>query len=334
MTTSVSGHFDNERRSSPPGQYGWGAARRYVLGVLAVVATCIGGFAVLLALLAKLDRLPPPPLTGTACMDEKFKFLAERDLRSVDLIAVGSSVTWRNLDVTAFRRSGMARQPINAAPCYLHVSEVVAYTSFLLARMRNVETVVSVLAPRDFERCTSPNDAFFSSMLAKAYIFDGLMPFPIYLANLAPHKFVRDIFRIRQMRSDPNGAMTLAMDDHGAGPLRAAGDWLPKPAFDDMCFTALSELERRVTAHGARLIVATFPLQPRWRAIHDPDGQVVATFERRVRGALVHPSTVFHAGSQAALPSLSYADAVHFLWDSAERYSADVADLAAQGIDR
>jgi hypothetical protein len=330
---SVSGRFDNERRSSH-GQNSWDAARRYVLGVLAVVAICIGGFAMLLALLARLDMLPPPPLTGTTCMDEKFKFLAERDLRHVDLIAVGSSVTWRNLDVTAFRQSGMARQPINAAPCYLHVSEVVAYTSFLLARMPYVDTVVSVVAPRDFERCTSPSDAFFSSTLAEAYVFDGLPPFPIYLANLAPYKFVRDIFRIRQMRGDPNSTMPLAMDDHGASPLRATGNWLPKPAFDDMCFAALSELERTVTAHGARLIVATLPLQPKWRAMYDPDSQLIAAFEQRVRATLVRPSTVVHAGSQMAPLSLSYADGVHFLWDSAVRYSEHIANTAVIRMDR
>lgn len=338
MTTSVSGRFDDKRRSSPPGRNGWSgaarAARRYVLSVLAVVVICIAGFAALLALLAKLDSLPPPPLTGTACMDEKFKFLAERDLRDVDLIAVGSSVTWRNLDVTAFRRNGMARQPINAAPCYLHVSEVVAYTGFLLARMHSVETVVSVVAPRDFERCTSPSDAFFSSTLAEAYVFDGLPPFPIYLANLAPHKFVPDIFRIRQMRSDPNAALSLVMDEHGAGPLRVSGDWLPRPAFEDMCFTALSELERTVAAHGARLIVATLPLQPEWRALHDPGGELVPAFEQRVRAALVHPSTLFHAGSQTIPPSSSYADAVHLLWDSAVRYSAQIAAVAKAALAR
>jgi hypothetical protein len=325
--TSISGRFDDGPRSLS-GQDSWGAARRYVLGVFAVVAICIGGYAVLLGLLARLDMLPPPPLTGTACIDEKFKFLAERDLRGVDLIAVGSSVTWRNLDVTAFQRNGMAKHPINAAPCYLHVSEVVAYTSFLLKRMPNVETVVSVVAPRDFERCAGPSDAFFSSMLAEAYVFDGLPPFPIYVAKLAPHKFVPDIFRIRRMRSEPNGLLT--MDEYGAGPMRATVDWLPKPAFDNMCFTALSELERTVTARGARLIVATFALQPQWQALYDADGQIMAAFERRLRGALVHPSTLFYAGSQMAPPSSSYGDAVHFLWESAVRYSAQVADSAAE----
>jgi hypothetical protein len=335
MMNSLSRWFDNEaRRSSPSRQDGRDAtrpaARRYVLGVFAVVAIVLGGFGAALALLGRLDMLPPPPLTATTCIDEKFKFLAERDLRDVDLVAVGSSVTWRNLDVTAFRDSGLARQPINAAPCYLHLSEVVYYTDFLLSRMRNVATVVSVVAPRDFERCTTPSDAFFPSALAGAYVFDGMPPFPIYVANLVPHKFVRDVLRIRQMRSDPNTALTLIMDDHGAGPLRASSKWLPEPAFDEMCFAALSALERTVVAHGAKLIVATMPLQPEWRALHDPDGQLMAAFEQRVRAALIMPSTLFHAGSQAAAQSLSYADAVHFLWDSAVRYSAHFASIATR----
>ena len=307
-------------------------ARRYVLTVLAVVAISVATFGAALALLERLDMLPPPPLTGTTCIDEKFKFLAEHDLGDVDLVAVGSSVTWRNLDVSAFRTSGLARQPINAAPCYLRVSEVAHYTGFLLARMSSVEAVVSVVAPRDFERCAAPSEAFFPSALAEAYVFDGMPPFPIYLSNLAPHKFVRDVLRIRQMRRDHNTAMTLMMDEHGTGPLRTSGEWMPEPAFDDMCFAALSELERTVTARGARLIVATFPLQPQWRALHDPDGRLMAAFERQVRAALVMSSTTVFSASETAAQSLSYADAVHFLWDSAVRYSAQLATVATRDL--
>jgi hypothetical protein len=324
MMETFSGRFENEGSySSPP------AARGYVLGFFAMVATGISAFAVALALLDGLDMLPPPPVTGTTCMDEKFKFLADRDLSEVDLIAVGSSVTWRNLDVTAFQRSGLARHPINAAPCYLHVSETVYYTDFLLSRMPNVHTVVSVLAPRDFERCTAQSDSFFSAALAEAYVFDGMPPFPIYLSNLAPHRFVRDILRIRQMRSDPN---TLLMDDHGAGPLRMSSVWLPKPSLARMCFAALTKLEQTVTAHGARLIVATLPLQPQWRALYDPDGRVMDGFEQSVRAALVNPTTLVHAGSQEVVQSLSYGYAVHFLWDSAVRYSANLAEAVTQAL--
>lgn len=55
-------------------------------------------------------------------------------------------------------------------------------------------------------------------------------------------------------------------------------------------------------------------------------------FEQRVREALVSPTTLIHAGSQVSVHSFSYGDAVHFLWDSAMRYSANVAEAATQAL--
>jgi hypothetical protein len=329
MTDAVSPALEDE-----DGRSSMSASRVYVLCFFGLVVTCLGAFALVLAVLDRLAMLPPPPVTGTTCMDEKFKFLAERDLSGVDLVAVGSSVTWRNLDVAAFQRRGLARRPVNAAPCYLHVSEMVYYTDFLLSRMPDVQTVVSVVAPRDFERCTARREAFFPAMLAERYVFDDMTPFPIYLANLVPHRFMRDVLRIRQMRSDPNAALSLVMDEHGAGPMHTSGDWLPEPAFADMCFAALTELERIVTLNGARLIVATLPMQPQWRALYDPDGEVISTFEQRVRAALVSPTTLLQYGSQVAVQALSYGDAIHFVWDSAVRYSASLADASARTLER
>jgi hypothetical protein len=178
------------------------SARRYVIGVFATILVAMVGFAVALAMLDRAGTLPPPPLTANVCIDEKFKFLADNDVRGTDLLAVGSSVTWRNLDMTAFKKSGLAKRPLNAAPCYLHISETVSYTSFLLKQMSNVRTVVTVVASRDFEQCSAPREHFFSEALAAAYVFDGLPSFPIYLANFKPHKFLADVLRIKQMRMD------------------------------------------------------------------------------------------------------------------------------------
>jgi hypothetical protein len=130
--------------------------RQFITGFFAFVLLGIAGFSVTLPLLGRAGMLPPPPLTANACIDEKFKFLAENDLSDVDLIAVGSSVTWRNLDMAAFKKAGLAKRPLNAAPCYLHVSETVSYTAFLLKGIPTVRTVVSVMAPRDFDQCAKP----------------------------------------------------------------------------------------------------------------------------------------------------------------------------------
>ena len=298
------------------------SAPRFVLGFFAIIALAVAGYCAALAALDRTGMLPPPPLTATACIDEKFKFLAERDLVNVDLIAVGSSVTWRNLEMSAFEKAGLARQPINAAPCYLHVSEIVSYTAFLLEHMPNVRMVVSVMAPRDFAQCTAAREDFFSKALAAAYVFDGMPPLPIYLANAKVYKFLQNVPRIKRMRTDPNAEFSMVMDDYGTAPLHRVGKWLPEPVLADKCFDALAELERVVAAAGATLIVASFPLQPEWRALYDPTGTFIKTFEERVRTSLRLPSTAFIGGSQTNSESLLHADAVHYTWDAAVKYSA------------
>jgi hypothetical protein len=301
-------------------------ARRFVFGFFAFMLCGVLSYSTGLAILDRIGMLPPPPLTATLCIDEKFKFLAERgDLQDVDLLAVGSSVTWRNLEMSAFEKAGLARRPLNAAPCYLHVSEIVSYTAFLLERMPNVKTVVSVMAPRDFAQCSEAREDFFSHRVAGSYVFGGLPPFHIYLANRSQAKFMRDVLQIGRMRSDPFSQFTMVMDSYGSGPLRKVSTFLPKPVLADKCFDALRELESTVAAAGAVLILATFPLQPEWHALYDPDGSLVESFEKRVLTSLRLPSTAFIGGARTSTGSLLHADAVHFTWDAAVEYSAQLA---------
>lgn len=299
-------------------------ARQFVVGFFGFILLALSVYGVTLALLGRAGNLPPPPLTANACIDEKFKFLAEHDLSDVDLIAVGSSVTWRNLDMTAFEKTELAKRPLNAAPCYLHISETVAYTAFLLKHMPGVRTVVSVMAPRDFSQCAKAREDFFSTTLAAAYVFHGLPAFPIYIANSKPDKFVRNVLHIKGLR---NGMMM--MDDYGSSFMRHPIPWLPEPVLADKCFDALAELENVVEQAGASLIVATLPVQPVWQSRYDPTGSFISSFEKRVGSALVAPSTLFIRGSRFATESLQHADAVHYVLDSAIKYSALLVDEIA-----
>lgn len=306
------------------------ASTRFLIAVLGLVIAGLLGFAAMIGILARLHMLPPPPFTGTACMDEKFKFLARHDLRGVDLIAVGSSVTWRNLDVAAFRRTGIAHRPLNAAPCYLHMSETAYFTDFLLQRMHAVRTVVTIVAPRDFEECARPREAFFPAPLAAAYIFQSMPALPVYFSHFRPQKFFLDAWRIKHMRNAADGVAPLVMDAYGSGPLRTPVDWLPEPVFDNTCFEALHELERVANARDARLVVATIPLQPAWGRKHDPDGRLVRAFEARIQTTVTNASTIVLTGAPA---TLQHADAVHYLWDSAQRYSQHLASRLSAALD-
>ncbi|MFZ5781830.1 MAG: hypothetical protein ACOY4R_16685 [Pseudomonadota bacterium] len=305
------------------------AATRFNVTFAATLAGLTAAFALMLACLQRLDSLPPPPFTATTCIDEKLKFLSEQPLQRIDLIAVGSSVTWRNLDMAAFQEAGLAHHPLNAAPCYLHASETTFLTSFLLNRMPRVQTVVTVVAPRDFEACRTPSDEFFSKRLAEAYIFNGLPALPVYLANFKPQDFARDALRIRAMRTDPQHPLSLSMDAFGSGPLHRSGDWLPPPALEEACFPALTALEATVKQHGGRLVVAAFPMEAEWRRRFDPDGAIQAAFEARLQQALVESETTFLSGDHPALRDLVHADAVHLLWESARSYSRSMAERLA-----
>src|SRR5258706_8918387 len=131
---------------------------------IALIGLCLLtalGFSGTLVVLDLQNRLPAPPLTGTACIDEKFMFLHGADLSSTNLLAVGSSVTWRNLDFAVASQLNPNLRPINAAPCYLYIDQTAYLGAFLVERMPLVRTLITVVAPRDFEQCLEADTAFF-----------------------------------------------------------------------------------------------------------------------------------------------------------------------------
>jgi len=292
------------------------------LGVLALLA--------LLYVLGRIGSLPAPPITATYCIDEKFKFLAEQDdLVESDLIAVGSSVTWRNLDMRPLADRGVARRPINAAPCYLYMDQTAYLTSFLLDHLDRVEIVVSIVGPRDFANCNEADRAFFAPDRAAAYIFDGASPLWLYVTNFRPIPFLRDAWSIAEKRSSPWARGPLVMNAYGAGPIEGTSDWAPPPQFDEACFAALRGFEAMLDARGVRLVLVSFPSSPGWRAQYDPGGEVTEQFEARLRGALSESDSVFVPGKAFSFGPTEYFDYVHLQWPAARDLSARLADILA-----
>jgi len=295
----------------------------YLIAFLALGAVT---FLAMLYGLKAADSLPAAPLTGTYCIDEKFKFLAEQDLENTDLLAVGSSVTWRNLDLRPFVTGGLSKHPLNAAPCYLHMHQMVFLTEFLLDRLSTVQTLISVVAPRDFENCSEADRAFFSPEQATPYIFRGASPLVIYATNFRPIQLIRDASRVEERRSKPRSVGPLVMGPYGSGPIEGTSDWTPAPLFDDKCFDALAEFDKMLASRGVKLIVVSFPLSPKWHSRYDPEGDVERTFEARLRASLSHDGSTFISSRSFSLDRSLYFDAVHFQWPAAQAFSSLVAD--------
>lgn len=311
-----------------------GSHQRFLEFLVAFLCLSVLAFLALLYLLGSIGSLPAPPITATYCIDEKFKFLAEQpEVEQSDLLAVGSSVTWRNLAMQPFVDRGIARRPLNAAPCYLHMDQVAFLTSFLLDHLDRVKLVVSVVAPRDFADCNEAERAFFSTDKAAAYVFHGESPLAIYASNFRPIPFIRDALDIAEKRSSPTATGPLFMGPYGSGPITGEGTWSAAPSFDDRCFAALSGFEALLAARGIRLALVSFPSSPAWLAEHDPDGSVTRTFDARLRASLTDERTLFRPAETAAYGDPSYFDYVHLNWPAAQVFSADLARwLADRGV--
>lgn len=267
--------------------------------------------------------LPPTPVTGTPCIDVKFDYLREHSIADATLLAVGSSVTWRNLDMAAIEQTVPAVRPVNAAMCYVHVHQTAYWADYLLPHAPNVQTVMTVVSPRDFQACPSGSDAFFDRQEADRLIFEGGSPWPIYATNLRLRGFFLQGWRAL---TDDFVRVELDQDAYGSAPLHTRLPFGFEFRVDERCLQALSRLEQVVRDHGARLVLVHLPTSETWRAESDPDGTRIAGFKQRVRAALQDPETLVIDGDRHPVPADQFADPMHLLWPAAGRFSRFVGE--------
>jgi hypothetical protein len=272
-----------------------------------------------LAGLSAVGRLPAPPVTATNCIDEKFKFMHDTEIRNPGLIAVGSSVTWRNLDFSVFAEHyGGEVEPLNAAPCFLYVNQTAFYTDFLLDNMPSVKSVMSVFSMRDFSACAASPTEFFRPEDAKGYVFDKDPAWHLYLKNFRPVSFARDVVELPAMRSGEDSSASMVMDPYGSGPFT-----LPKPEIredfqlDATCLDHLSAMSDDLSRRGIDFIVVLLPQMPAWRDAYDPGGVRDAEFRREVSRRLEPTRTVLIDAQQGLhLTNDQFTDHAHLQWRS------------------
>jgi hypothetical protein len=293
-------------------------ARRFNLGIVAFsAAICLAGLGAL-ALLERADRLPAPPLTATHCIDEKFKFLRETDIRNPDIIAVGSSVTWRNIDFSLFdRRLGDRADPLNAAPCFLKVNETAFLTDFYLRHMPRVRTVVTVFAMRDFDDCRG-DGAFFDADDARRYVFDRMPGWPLYFKNFRPWTFAKDVVRVPAMRSGADSLAPMVMDRYGSGPLRIEPpDVRGDMAYTRACLDRLEKAARDLKARKVDWVVVLMPPMPAWIAAFDLGGRRDAAWRAAVAARLDGTGALLLDGARSPIDAdRQFTDPTHLHWDS------------------
>ena len=283
--------------------------RRFLAAFAAVVVVAMIGLVGVHLALARMAILPPPPFVGTPCIDSKFDFLIESDLAPTTLLAVGSSATWRNLDMRAFE-AGLGETPINAAPCYLHIDQTLELASFLAPRMPQLGHILVVTHPRDFKRCPITERSFFDRRFAGA-IIDGRAPkWLAYVVGLKPLYLASEARAIQGSLGDHR--YSSVEDGLGSSTLTDLVDWEPELRFDPDCFEALAGLEALADAHDAQLTLVFQPIKPDWEAREDPTGERITHWVETVRAELGPNVRVVDARG-LAFPSDWFADPVHLL---------------------
>jgi len=307
----------------------------YLVAFVAGGALSLAIFYGALVALFALDRLPPPPVSGTWCIDSRFAWLREAPpLRQADLIAVGSSTTWRNLDLDVIPSELKDQGVVNAAPCFLTINQTRYLTEYFLQRAPETKTLLTVLTPRDFEGCSRNPTAFFDPEIADSYIGGQTSPWWLYFRNFR----FRDVLLHAIYAGERRLEMTY--DRYGSGPLtRVLQDTgrpiKPEPA----CYSELTRLASLLESRGVQFIAVTFPVMPAWAERHDPSGATQASFRSAVQAALAPTKAILVDGmADWRVPDSAFTDPVHlqwpetaaftrFIWNEARRRGADLPPL-------
>jgi hypothetical protein len=324
-----------------------GASRgvRYLVVVAFTMLACIAAGFTGLRVLAATDNLPPPPVNKWLCFDEKALFLKNRAEKDPTFITVGSSVTWRNLNLGVLKRQlGTNERMLNGAPCFLHVDQTFFLTRFYLERYPNVRTVMSVLSIRDFEQCRPSTTAFFDPDTLNAYLDGRLPPDLLYFKNFRAGSFLRDISHIQSMRRDAEHYNTLVMDRYGSGPIQVAPDrkrgvYYGEFGVDPECLNAYTEMATYLANRGIRFITVMLPMMPAWSQRYDPHGTEVARFAAEIRNRIataVPPGAalVIDGTHRFAFKNEDYSDALHLQWSAVPKFmdyiARDIRSLQAK----
>jgi len=297
-------------------------AIRWCLSVLALTTAMMLTLAAGVGVLASRGNLAAPPLAATDCIDEKLALMREVDLAGVRIIGTGSSAAWRNLAASEFEQaSGIPA--FNAGLCLLHVNQTAFWTDVVLDVSADVESVLYIVAPRDFEDCNPADTRLFDPSLTALYLRRVVPRWAPYVINFRWHYLLTQAGRIQDQRKSSSPSF-LSSDASGWSPLRAPKAWMPEPQFDPRCFESLREFGEQLEDRNVRLIVATLPVKPLWRSTFDPHLATMAEWKARVRNEM-GPNAVFIDATALEWADSRFVDPVHLLPDAGLAYSRFLA---------
>ena len=299
--------------------------KRFGLGILAGFG---GTFAALFGLflciyLLAPDRVPPPAITPISQIDEKLQFIRDNPEIDPRILAVGSSITFRQLAGEEFRNVAGGRQHfLNGGVVQLQVDETKQFADFYLDNYRNVETILMLTGLPDFQDCSSAHEPVLDPDSARGFSFDRYPSVFYYFRYFSPQRYLRGAMMDDSRRAPFYGDHYI--DEFGSGPVKvAAGTNLGLRYgaidIDASCIDAMAKFANDVAARGVHLVVVFAPIHPDYRAAFPGSvgalEKVVAAVRKRVSGSDTY---ILDLHASAQFDADDFYDAFHLVWPGAQ----------------
>lgn len=311
--------------------------RRYLLGLLGgaagTLALLAGGYYTALGLAP--ERVPAPAITRLEHLDEKLAFLRARPDLDPTVLAIGSSMTWRQFDGSAFvGMAGGEAHVLNGGTAFLKTHQTRFVADFYLDHFPHVRTVIQITNVPDFRRCHSEPAEMFDREDAAAYAFEREPALPFYLRYFAPYRYLRTAKDLPQQRRLGGGE--LALDHFGSGPIGAQRDrglFYGPIAVERDCIAPLVDLARRLAVRNIHYVIVFAPVHPAYFAAYPAMRTETEALVSLLRAHL-HPdeTEVIAMQTDPGYRPADFYDAFHLHWPAVKRLSRQIADrLQARG---
>jgi hypothetical protein len=269
------------------------------------------------------DRIPAPAITPISQIDEKLQFIRNNPQIDPRILAVGSSITFRQLAGNEFRNVAGGRQHfLNGGVVHLQIDETKQFADFYLDNYPNVETVLMLTGLPDFEDCTSEHEPILDVDSARGFSFDRYPSIFYYFRYFSPQRYLRGAMMDGKHRAPFYGDHYL--DTFGSGPVKVAegtdlGLRYAAIEVDPACVDAMVTFAQDVATRGVHLVIVFAPVHPDYRKAF-PDSirqleKAISTVRTRIGGG---ETFLLDLHASAQFDAKDYYDAFHLVWSGAQ----------------
>jgi len=305
----------------------------YLLGIVFGAVLTLAAVGASLVALAAFDRLPAPPITSVDALDEKLRFLRENGDIRPSLLVVGSSMAWRQFDGKPFAAILGKGRVLNGASGLLKVHQTRFLTSFYLAHLRDLQTIMLILGPPDFANCRATPAELFDPEVASGYAFRNDFAAPLYIQYFSPTLYFRRALKYHERLVPLLGE--LWMDEYGSGPMQWTPEMIKGLRYDEAnldpaCTDSLLALLSEIRQAGIRPVVVFSPVHPEYRRRYPETMRQFKEVGARIESDIHHGIDFFDM-SESDFQDADFFDAVHLQWAAVRRFSNDLAGLVFPG---